>query len=196
MLGALVGIVGGTSTPLELPGVLIDMTTYEPLAFQINPNEMRRSKSMVVEDHIIPGRHAPLQEPVAGGAEQHNLDLLFVGSGAVAMIATKQAIHWIESLMYPDIGEGLVSAALSAAISLPTLSNPVPITVAEMGHRVNLTFGTWILERQFLLRQVEVITGPGHHPLTLMPYRAMARLTLQEDELERLDYLGHRWGIG
>ena len=193
MLGALVGLIGGTAS-LELPGVLIDMTTYEPLAFQINPNEMRRSKSLVCEDHVIPGRHGPLQEPVAGGAEQINLDLLFVGSGVAAMLATKQAIHWLESLMYPDTGGGLLSAA-GDLFSGGGSGSDQPVAIAKMGHRVNLTYGSWILEQRYLLRQIEVITGPGKDPMTLMPYRAMARLTLQEDEIENVDYLEHRWGV-
>lgn len=190
MLGALVGFVGGTSNP-ELPGVLIDMTTYEPLAFQVNPGEMRRGKSLVAEDHVIPGRHSPLQEPIAGGAEQLNLDLLFLGSGAAAMVATKQAVHWLESLLYPDTRSGL----LSSVVDLFRGATDRPLVVAEMGHRVNLTYGTWILEQRYRLRQIEVVTGPGQDPFTLMPYRALCRLTLQEDEDHLVDYVEHRWGI-
>ena len=197
MLGALVGLIGGTSS-IELPGVLIDLSTFEPLAFQINPNEMERTKSLICEDHIIPGRHAPLQEPVAGGAERLTLDLLFLGSGAAAMIATKQAVHWLESLMYPDTGGGLLGAVgnLPSAVENLFSEGPTqPVVVAEMGHRVNLTFGTWILEQQYLLREISVRTGPGHDPFTLMPYRAMVSLTLQEDELGQVDYIEHRWGV-
>ena len=110
------------------------------------------------------------------------------------MAATKLAVHWLESLMYPDIG-GLISAALDVAISLPTLSDPAPVKVSEMGHPVLLSYGAWILERRFRLRNIEVIVGPGHCPVTLLAYRALARLTLQEDEVRNINYLEHRWGL-
>ena len=97
------GLITGASS-FELPGVILDLETYEPLLFGIHPRTFRITKSLVAEDHVIPGRHSPLQEPVAGGAEILQLDLLFFGTSVLQLGATKQAIRWLESLLYPDRG--------------------------------------------------------------------------------------------
>ncbi len=189
-IAAIAGLINGSES-FELPGFLIDIETFEPLLFGVNPTTQRRVKEAVIEDHIIPGRHSPLQEPVAGGAETITLDLLFQGHSELAMAATKQAVHWLESLFFPDRGGalGAISAALDG--NFDRSQN----FVARVGHRVSFTDGLWIIERPFRVRRLEVESGPGHHPFVRLPYRAMCRLTMQEDEQENIDYVTRRWGI-
>jgi hypothetical protein len=177
----------------ETPGFLVDLSTYEPLIFGVNPTTQRRTKELIVTDHIIPGRHSPLQEPVSGGAEVLAIDLLFYGSGDLAMAATKQAVHWLESLCFPDRGGAL--AAIGNLLTPGASDNRSVNFVSGVGHRVSLTDGAWIIERPYLLRRIETTSGPGHHPLLRLPYRAICRLTLQEDEVELIDYVERRWGM-
>lgn len=175
----------------ETPGFLIDLGDYTPLVFGINPEIMPETKSMVVEDHVIPGRHAPLQEPVAGGAEQITLELLFLGSSLLNMIVIKSNISYLFSLFHPTRGDGNDAWKQIAAGSF----NRDNLMVKGVGRRVALTYGTWILDRPYLPRQLEVSAGPGKDPITNMPYRARARLTLQEDYSHNVDYIERRWGI-
>jgi hypothetical protein len=187
-INTIVGIVDG-STVYETPGIILDLSTYEPLLFGVNPDTVRLTKEAVVEDHVIPGRHSPLQEPVAGGAETLQLDLLFLDRGPLGAVGIKTACQFLESLMFPD-NRGIIAAAsgLFTAAFLPS-------NITEIGHRISLTYGLWIIERPYRIRRVETETRPGKDPITLLPYSAVCRVSMQEDEIENINYTERRWGI-
>jgi hypothetical protein len=187
-INTIVGIVDG-STVYETPGIILDLSTYEPLLFGVNPDTVRMTKEAVVEDHVIPGRHSPLQEPVAGGAETLQLDLLFLDRGPLGAVGIKAACQFLESLMFPD-NRGIIAAAsgLFTAAFLPS-------NITEIGHRISLTYGLWIIERPYRIRRVETETRPGKDPITLLPYSAVCRVSMQEDEIENINYTERRWGI-
>jgi hypothetical protein len=175
-INTIVGFIDG-STVFETPGILLDLTTYEPLLFGVNPDTVRLTKDMVVEDHVIPGQ----------------LDLLFLDKGVLGAAAIKASTQFIESLMFPD--RGGVLGAIGAFLP-GNLGNPAAQThISEIGHRVSLTYGLWIIERPYRVRRVETETRPGKDPITLLPLSAVARITLQEDEQENINYTERRWGI-
>ena len=188
-LSVITGLIDGSS--FETPGFIIDLTTYEPLLFGISPRTHRLSKSLVKEDHIIPGRHGPLMEPVAGGAEIIQLDILFRGFSELAMGATKQAANFLMSLMHPDRGGAIAALGALASGNFDRSEN----FVTQVGHSVSLTYGLWMIERQMMLTRLEVDVGPGEHPIAKLPYRALCRMTLQEDEPGNIDITERRHGI-
>lgn len=197
-INTVVGLVTGKRIP-ELPGVLVDLNNFDVLLFGVNPHTHTMRKTLEIQRHRIPGRHAPLKEPIAGGDDVLTMDLLFYGYDPVSLAATKQAVHWLQSLCYPTVGgvldtlRGLLATGFAPSAVEPFTGNAGPI-VTEVGRPVSLTFGTWIIERRYLVEQVEVQVGPGQHPALLMPYRAAARLTLVEDE-PFTTFLEHRYGI-
>lgn len=188
-LSVITGLIDGDS--FETPGFIVDLSSYEPLLFGINPRTHRLSKGLVKQNHVIPGRHAPLIEPIAGGEEILQLDILFRGFSELAMGATKQAANFLMSLMHPDRGGAI--AAIGALVSGNT--DRSANFVAQVGHSLSLTYGLWMIERQFMLTRLEIDVGPGFHPIALLPYRARCRMTLQEDEPTNIDITERRWGI-
>lgn len=192
-INTIVGIVDG-STVYETPGIILDLSTYEPLLFGVNPDTVRLTKEAIVEDHVIPGRHSPLQEPVAGGAETLQLDLLFLDRGPLGAVGIKTACQYLESLIFPDRG-GTIGAIGALLPGNAGSASAAQSNVSEIGHRISLTYGLWIIERPYRVRRVETETRPGKDPITLLPYSAVCRISMQEDEIENINYTERRWGI-
>ena len=176
----------------ETPGIIFDLDNLAdvPFVFSVNPPRQTRTKTLIVQDHVIPGRHAPLQEPVSGGAERLELEVLLLGSGPLALGATYQGVKWLESLLFPDRGglTSVVGGLVSNGFNRKSGVNLV-------GHRISLTYGLWIIEKPYYVRNISVTSGPGHDPITLLPYRALIRMNLQEAQEDNIDFVEQRYGI-
>lgn len=186
---AVYGLVTGQRAT-EFPGALVDAQTYEPLVFQVNPRTHQISKSAEVAEHVIPGRHAPFQEPIAGGAERITLELVFYGTDPLAMAATRQAVNWLTSCLFPTVG-----GSLGAVLGSIAGREPARPLISSVIRPVIFTYGAWITDMRCLVREVEVTRGAGQHPVLLLPYRASVRVVLQEDE-SFISMQNRRYGIG
>ncbi len=184
----IIGFVGGGT--FETKGVILDLSTFEPLVFGINPTTMSDTKTGEFNDRKVPGRHAPKQEPVAGGPERLTLELMFVGGGQLLPVATKAAVSFLQSLMFPDRG-GVLDVLFGPVGAFDRRGE----AVGQVGHKISLTFGLWIIEREYRVRSVTTVSGPGRDPITLLPYFARSTVLLQEDEDENIDYLERRFGL-
>ena len=61
-IAAITNVMTGLVTDrrdFELPGFLIDLSTYEPLIFGVNPSVHKRTKELIVNETIIPVSAAP-----------------------------------------------------------------------------------------------------------------------------------------
>lgn len=90
-------------------GFLINETTLERLIFQFNPAEITDSRSVSFEKIQVPGLSHPFLQFTAGDGRTLSFLLEFSAIGYKRDIMGD--IRWLQSLQYPQWGEGVLKAA-------------------------------------------------------------------------------------
>lgn len=92
-----------------LKGFLINEVTLERLFFQFNPLEIRDSRSVSFEKVQVPGLSHPFLQFTAGDGRTLSFRLEFSAVGYNRDIMAD--IKWLQSLQYPQWGEGVIKSA-------------------------------------------------------------------------------------
>ncbi len=90
-------------------GFLVNEITLEKLIFQFNPVEITDSRSVAFERIQVPGLSHPVLQFTAGDGRKISFLLEFSAVGYNRDIMAD--IRWLQSLQYPQWGEGILKSA-------------------------------------------------------------------------------------
>jgi|GEM_PF-206238 len=90
-------------------GFLVNEVTLEKLIFQFNPQEITDSRSVAFEKIQVPGLSHPVLQFTAGDGRKLSFLLEFSAVGYNRDIMAD--IRWLQSLQYPQWGEGAIKSA-------------------------------------------------------------------------------------
>lgn len=142
-----------------IKGFLIDEVTREVLRFQFNPSEFDVKRSPQWASITVPGLSNPKVQYVNGGAKTVGFTLEFYHDGKeTARIA--RAMDFIESLTYPDFGNG---------VNFKRGAHPVLFNFGELFVNFRCFVSSYSAKPEYLF-----------DPVTLLPLKATVTLELTE----------------
>lgn len=142
-------------------GFLVDEVTKDVLRFQYNPSEFSISKTPQWASIAVPGLSNPKVQYINGGDRKVSFTVEFYHDGKeTARIA--KAIAFIESLTYPDYGNGM-------GANMQRGAHPVLFNFGQLFTNMRCYVSNYTAKPEYIF-----------DPVTLLPLKATIELELTE----------------